>query len=174
MRLAFGVGSFAALLPICSAPCGKEAGDVATGLDRRRGARDAHILVADDNRDLRHLFQTWLQFCGFVVTTAGNGDEAVRLATTRRPQLVLMDLSMPVLDGFEATRRLRSHPETATVPIVAVTASVSERDRRQAHAVGMDAFVEKPVDCASLLDTVRRFLRALPDTDSGATPGTSH
>jgi CheY-like chemotaxis protein len=130
------------------------------GTERRTLPRAIPILVVDDNPDFLRLLQLWFGLCGFAVTTATNGVEAVDAASRVAPHVVLMDLAMPVLDGLAATERLRAHPQTAAVPILAVTATVSERARQRAREVGMDAFVEKPVDIDRLVEIVRGFLRA--------------
>jgi two-component system cell cycle response regulator DivK len=95
------------------------------------------------------------------VVAATSGEEGVLLATQRPPpDLVLMDLQLPGIDGAEALRRLRSHPSSSRIPVVAVTAFAMRGDREQADAAGFDGFVEKPISTRSLPVQVQRFLDA--------------
>jgi two-component system, cell cycle response regulator DivK len=109
------------------------------------------VLVVDDHEDIRELLSWQLQARGCKVVEAGNGREAVELAPQIRPDLILMDLSMPVLDGYEATRQLRGRQETRDVPVVAVSAFCDADNRRKALDAGCVECVSKPVDF-SLLD----------------------
>ncbi|MBK9967396.1 MAG: PAS domain-containing protein [Holophagales bacterium] len=117
------------------------------------------ILVADDVDENREILRQMLERVGFEVCTASDGAEALRLFSTWQPDLVLMDLRMPGVDGLEATRTIRSHEVSGRVPIVALTASAFEEDRRQVENAGGDGFVGKPFREAELLRTVGRLLR---------------
>jgi CheY-like chemotaxis protein len=128
------------------------------GPERRHSRRAIRLLVVDDNADFRRLLQEWLGLCGFEVAAACNGLEALAVAGLVSPEIVLLDLAMPILDGFETTQRLRAQPATAKVPILAVTATVFEGARQQAEDAGVDAFVEKPADLERLLDSIRSFM----------------
>ena len=116
------------------------------------------ILVVDDYQDAREMYAEYLQFSGFRVAEARNGNEAVAQAFSLRPDLILMDLSLPVMDGWEATRRLKADKRTASIPVVALTghalAGISEGARR----AGCDAFVTKPCLRDDLVVEVRRML----------------
>lgn len=101
----------------------------------------------------------YLQFKGFNVCEASHGAAALALADTIRPQVILMDLAMVQLDGFETTRRLREHAGTKDAIIVAVTARAFATDRDAAHRAGCDGFISKPYDLATLADVVDRILR---------------
>ncbi|HZI20254.1 MAG TPA: response regulator [Pyrinomonadaceae bacterium] len=105
------------------------------------------ILVAEDSDDIRLLLKLMLEGKGYGVVEAANGREAVAAATRERPDLILMDLNMPVMDGIAATRYLREQPETSAVPIIAVTAHCSEPSwRARAMDAGCVRCVGKPVD----------------------------
>lgn len=125
-------------------------------------------LVVDDNDDLRQLFRVWFEAFGFTVVTASNGLEALRAVDTCTVRLVLLDLAMPVLDGFGAAEALRARAETSTVPILAVSATITARTRERAREAGIDRCTEKPVDLVHLLDLVRDILRAPSPTDPAA------
>lgn len=119
------------------------------------------ILVAEDGEDTRELMRLLLQLHGHEVFVAADGEEALTAATNRKPDIVLMDLNMPVMDGFAATRALRDHPATSKVPIVAVSAYLTDKswcDR--AIAAGCDDCVAKPVDFDALDRVLARFAPA--------------
>jgi two-component system cell cycle response regulator DivK len=116
------------------------------------------ILVAEDMDDTRELMKLLLEWHGHEVATVENGEQAVSAAAARQPDVILMDLNMPVLDGFEATRRLRARAQTRRLPIIAVSAYVRDKawcDR--ALAAGCDECVAKPVDYDELAVVLRRF-----------------
>jgi len=102
------------------------------------------VLLAEDFEDARDLYRDYLEFSGFTVETANNGREAVQRAVALQPDLILMDASMPVLDGWEATRELKANPATQHIPVLALTAHAFDDARRQASVVGCDGFVTKP------------------------------
>jgi two-component system cell cycle response regulator DivK len=105
------------------------------------------ILVAEDSDDIRLMIRVMLELRGHRVVEAADGREAVELAMSKNPDVILMDLSMPVMDGIEATRRLRAQPETSNMPVIAVTAHCADSDwHRRALAAGCTECVGKPVD----------------------------
>ncbi len=114
------------------------------------------ILLAEDHGDSREALSALLEAFGYVVVPAVNGREAVDLARAADPDLILMDIMMPELDGFEATRRLRNFPETSHIPIITLTAMAGARSL--ALDAGADDFLPKPVDSGSLLQKVRTYL----------------
>lgn len=116
------------------------------------------ILVADDKYENRKLLSEMLSSVGFLVCEAGNGEEAVREFEARRPDLILMDIRMPVMDGIEAARRIRATPEGGDMPIIAVTASVFEDQRAEAFEAGVDDFLAKPFREAELFEKLETFL----------------
>lgn len=118
--------------------------------------RAARILLAEDHLDSREALCALLEAFGFHVTAAVNGAEAVELARQDPPDLVLMDIMMPEVDGFEATRRLRDFPETRDVPIITLTAM--EGAQAEALEAGADDFLAKPINSGQLLDKVRDWL----------------
>jgi two-component system cell cycle response regulator DivK len=117
------------------------------------------ILVAEDFDDTRQMMKLLLEMRGHRVMEAANGQEAVEIATRQRPDLILMDLNMPVLDGISATRALQERPETAGVPVVAVTAHCGDPSwRERALEAGCVECVEKPVDFERLEGLLDRLL----------------
>lgn len=122
------------------------------------------ILYVEDNDDNMFILHRRLTAAGFDVTIARNGEEGVATAAELRPDLVVMDLNLPVVDGLEATRRLKSRPETRAIPIIALTAHADAPHRDEALAAGCDAFEEKPVNFPGLLARIRALL-ARPGTD---------
>ena len=136
-------------------------------MDRRALARPQRVLVVEDSIDIRGLWRMWLTFSGFLVEEASNGAEAIALAHDRRPDLVLMDLCMPVMDGVEAIKALRADSSTAEVPIIVITAQGTDESAQQAAEAGADAYVDKPVMPDELLQHMRDAFnrkRAFPVT----------
>jgi two-component system, cell cycle response regulator DivK len=115
--------------------------------------RSARILVAEDHRDSRDALQALLEAHGYDVAIAVDGREAIDQAQSVRPDLILMDIMMPVIDGLSATRELRGRPELDAVPIIAVTAMEGGRER--AMEAGCDDHIAKPIDLPSLFQKVR-------------------
>ena len=116
------------------------------------------ILVVEDQEDNRRILRDLLSSAGFELIEATTGEEGVRLAEAERPDLVLMDVQMPVLDGHAATRRIKAQPELRHIPIVIVTSYALSGDEGKAREAGADAYVSKPFSPRELLATVRRFL----------------
>lgn len=116
------------------------------------------VLLAEDFEDARELYRDYLEFSGFAVHTATNGREAIDQAIAIQPDLILMDASMPVLDGWQATRELKSNPATQHIPVLALTAHAFDDARQQAEAVGCDGFVTKPCLPDDLVSRVRATL----------------
>jgi len=116
------------------------------------------ILIVEDNEKNMKLARDVLQVRGYATLEATTGEEGVRLARERRPDLVLMDIQLPGISGIEALRQLRADPATSAIPVLAVTASVMEQDRRQITAAGFDAYVGKPINLKDFLEAVRRAL----------------
>ncbi len=119
---------------------------------------DRTVLVVDDSGDIRELMRMMLQMKNCSVIEAVNGQEAVELAPQVHPRLILMDLSMPVLDGYEATRRIKAQDQTQDIPIVAVSAFCDMENRHKAVAAGCIECVSKPIDFAVIGDVVNRYL----------------
>ena len=113
------------------------------------------ILVVEDNEKSMKLFRDVLVATGYRTLEATTGIEAVHLASEHTPDLVLMDIQLPDLDGVEALQRLRADARTATIPVLALTAQAMRGDRERFLAVGFDGYLSKPVDVRELLGTVR-------------------
>lgn len=115
------------------------------------------ILVVDDNADNRSIFAFFLESLGFGVLTAENGYEGVLQARDQHPDLILMDISMPVMDGLEATELLRRDSTTAKIPVIAVTAHDTIEIRRQAEKAGCNCFLPKPVQLRRIIEEAERL-----------------
>jgi CheY-like chemotaxis protein len=116
------------------------------------------ILIAEDFEDARDLYKDYLEFSGYSVKTASNGREAIALARSLQPDLILMDASMPVLDGWQATRELKANPATSHIPVLALTAHAFDDARQEAQESGCDGFVTKPCLPDDLVARVRSTL----------------
>ena len=116
------------------------------------------ILLAEDFEDARELYRDYLEFSGFDVLTANNGREAIEQAVTVQPDIILMDASMPILDGWQATRELKANPATKHIPVLALTAHAFDDARREAKDVGCDGFVTKPCLPDDLVTRIRAVL----------------
>ncbi len=121
-------------------------------------ARRPLVLIVEDHADLRQLYAEQLAISGFDVIEANDGAEAVDRTSSRLPDVVLMDLSLPVVDGWEATRRLKADARTAHIPVVALTAYDGSSDLERATMAGCDWFVPKPCPPDALITEVRRVL----------------
>lgn len=134
------------------------------------------VLLVEDNEDNRIIYATALRFAGYFVVEATTGPEGVRHAREDLPDLILMDISIPELDGWEATALLKADPATRHIPIVAVTAHALPEDENRSVAAGCDGYLAKPIAPARLIAEVdRRFGRTKPSynppTPSDATLG---
>lgn len=118
------------------------------------------ILIVEDQSELRHLYAQQLAISGFDVIEAENGADAIAHTESHGPDVVLMDLSLPVVDGWEATRRLKSDERTAHIPVVALTAHDGSGELQRATRAGCDWFVPKPCPPDALIAEVRRVLAA--------------
>lgn len=116
------------------------------------------ILVVEDNETNMYLIHYILTRAGFQVCKASNGEEGVAAAESELPDLVLMDIQLPGIDGLEATRRIRSSQKLASVPIVALTAHAMTGDREKVMGAGCDGYIEKPINPETLLDTLKKHL----------------
>ena len=116
------------------------------------------ILVVEDNDRNLKLVRDVLQFAGYDVVEARTGEQGVALATADPPDLVLMDLQLPGIDGAEALRQLRAVPATADIPVVALTAFAMKQDRERTERAGFDGYVAKPVSVRALPDQVQAHL----------------
>src|SRR5882724_5535807 len=117
------------------------------------------ILYVEDNDDNIYMLRSRLTRAGFEVVIATDGSQGVKMAAAEQPNLILMDLSLPVLDGWEATRRIKAAPETRHIPVIALTAHAMAGDREKAIAAGCNDFDTKPVDMPRLLDKIQALAK---------------
>jgi CheY-like chemotaxis protein len=117
------------------------------------------ILIVDDKATSRELLRTILERQGFTVTEAADGEEALQQARAEIPDLILLDLQMPVRNGYEVLSELRQDPRFASLPIIALTASAMQGDRERALAAGFTAYLTKPVTLAHLREEIQRLLQ---------------
>ena len=120
------------------------------------------ILYVEDNEDNVYVVKSRLTRAGFTILIAADGAQGVAMASTEQPDLILMDLSLPVLDGWEATRRIKAAPETKHIPVVALTAHAMAGDREKALAAGCNDFDTKPIELPRLLEKIRALLPEQP------------
>jgi CheY-like chemotaxis protein len=125
------------------------------------------VLLVDDFPDNRQMYAEYLAFAGLRVAEAENGHEAVQQATTLMPDLVVMDLSLPGMDGWEATRRLKSHPKTKHILVMALTGHALAGHSKGAIEAGCDAFITKPCLPDRLLQEIQRMLTSSKKSKSG-------
>jgi two-component system cell cycle response regulator DivK len=116
------------------------------------------ILIIEDEEDNRAIMRDLLITAGYNLIEAVDGEEGVKLAQRERPDLILMDIQLPILDGYEATRRIRASAELKSIPIIAVTSYALRGDDAKARAAGCDSYVAKPFSPRELLAKVREFL----------------
>lgn len=116
------------------------------------------ILYVEDNEDNIYVIRNRLGRAGYTVLIATDGEQGISMAASEHPDLILMDLRLPVLDGWEATRRIKAQPETRDIPVIALTAHAMTGDREKALEAGCDDFDTKPVEMPRLLEKVRALL----------------
>ncbi len=135
-----------------------------------KGSDLATVLIVDDFEDSRAMYAAFLQFSGYRVLEAKNGLEAVAQATSELPDVIVMDLSLPELDGWEATRRIKSEPRTRHIPIAVLTGHTLDGSTKDARAAGCDAFLAKPCLPDKLLETIRALMVAPSPTRGPGEP----
>ena len=116
------------------------------------------ILVVEDQDDLRAILRDFLRASGYDIVEAVDGGEGVAKARSQRPDLILMDIQLPVLDGYEATRQIKADPDLAGTPVIAVSSFAMKGDEEKARASGCDGYVTKPYSPVKLLGMIRGFL----------------
>ncbi len=136
---------------------GRDDGAAAAG-----SVRQGPVLLIEDNPDIREIFATALRGDGYVVVEAADGEEGIRLARSASPRLILMNVALPLVDGWKATAILKQDPRTRDIPIVAVTAFTRSRDRQRARTLGCAGYLPKPCEPSRLLEEVRRLIGAAP------------
>jgi len=120
------------------------------------------ILLVEDNEMNRDMLSRRLEKRGYTLSIAVDGGAGVALAKSEKPDLILMDMSLPVIDGWEATKQVKADPATATIPIIALTAHAMDSDRLKAIAAGCDDFDTKPVELSRLLGKIEELLKKFP------------
>ena len=117
------------------------------------------ILVVEDQEDNRQILRDLLGSTGYEMVEAENGEEALTEVAKQRPDLILMDIQLPVMDGYEATRRIKADPALRSIPIIAITSYALGEDEKRARAAGCDDFVAKPYSPRDLLAKIRGYLK---------------
>ena len=117
------------------------------------------ILIVEDNEKNLKLVRDVLQVKGYETLDAGTAEDGLKIARERKPDLILMDIQLPGMNGIDALKALRADPKTAGIPVVAITASVMQQDRAQIVSAGFDGFIEKPVNLKNLFDTVQQAVQ---------------
>lgn len=123
-----------------------------------KDSRDRTILIVEDSDDVRYFMRLALEHSGYLIVEAENGEMAVEIAQRERPDIILMDLSLPIMDGMKATEKIRASEGLDGVPIIAVTAHQETDFRAGAKAAGFDAYVTKPIDIDFLGELIERLL----------------
>ena len=122
-----------------------------------RGSVQA-VLLVEDNHDNRAIYGMMLEHAGYRVIGAVDGEEAIERAREHHPALILMDISIPKIDGYSATRLLKADASTAHIPVIALTAHALAREEQRARAAGCDAYLSKPIEPKRVLEEVHRFI----------------
>jgi two-component system cell cycle response regulator DivK len=117
------------------------------------------ILIVEDNDKNLKLVRDVLQVKGYETLEAGTAEDGLELARARAPDLILMDIQLPGMNGIDALKALRAEPATAAIPVVAITASVMQQDRQEIMRAGFNGFIEKPINLRKFLDTVQQTLK---------------
>jgi two-component system cell cycle response regulator DivK len=116
------------------------------------------ILVVEDQEDNRRILRDLLTNAGYEIIEVENGEEALAVAARERPDLILMDIQLPLLDGYEVTRRIKADPALRAIPIIAITSYALSGDESKARAAGCDAYVDKPYSPRALLAKIREHV----------------
>ena len=116
------------------------------------------ILVVEDQEDNRQILRDLLTSGGFDMIEAENGEDAIATAVAKRPDLILMDIQLPILDGYEATRRIKANPDLKSIPIIVVTSYALSGDEEKARLAGCDDYVAKPFSPRSLLAKIKEYV----------------
>ena len=118
------------------------------------------ILIVEDNEKNLKLVRDVLQVKGYETLEAGTAEEGLKIARERKPALILMDIQLPGMSGIEALKALRAAPATASIPVIAITASVMQQDRQQIMSAEFNGFIEKPINLRNFLDIVQKTTQA--------------
>lgn len=124
--------------------------------------KNTTVLIVEDNEDNLLIYSTILRYSGFTVIEARDGQAGLDAAKHDHPGLILMDVSIPIMDGWEATRRLKADPETRDIPVIALTAHALASDQQKAIEAGCDDYIPKPAEPRVVLAAVQRYLGEVP------------
>lgn len=116
------------------------------------------VLLVEDNEDNLAVYRTILDHVGYAVVEARDGEEGLARATSEKPDVILMDISIPKIDGWEVTRRLKAENDTKDIPIIALTAHALDEDREKAFSVGCDGYLAKPIEPRRVVEEVERLV----------------
>lgn len=134
----------------------------------KRKSQKPTVLIVDDYPDAREMYAEYLVFAGFDIVQAGNGAEAIERALDSHPDVILMDLSLPIMDGWEATRRLKADTRTGQIPVLAVTGHALTGISEDAKKAGCDGFITKPCLPEDLVKEIRKVLAGGETSDPAA------
>lgn len=129
-------------------------------MEEIKGGLQKKILIVDDNQDSRDLVVKVLKNRGYQMVEAVDGEDALEKATAENPDIILMDISIPKLDGYEVTRRLKSQEKFKNIPIIALTAHAMKGDKEKAMQAGCDGYITKPISVHELPDQIKSYLKA--------------
>lgn len=118
------------------------------------------ILIVEDTAEIAELLSRQLHRKGYEVAVASDGEKGVRMAKSETPNLIIMDMELPVVPGWEATRRIKADPATKTIPVIALTAHVTSGDRELGYQSGADGFLHKPIDFPQLFERIESLLKS--------------
>jgi CheY-like chemotaxis protein len=134
---------------------------IAVDRSRKSMASSTTVLLVEDNDDNLRIYSTFLTYSGYRVLEAVDGEEGLATARAERPDVILMDVSIPKLDGYEVTRLLKADPLTAQIPVIAVTAHALPADRERAFDAGCDSYIPKPAEPRVVVAEVRKVLEKI-------------
>ena len=121
--------------------------------------KEKKVLIVEDEETIQRLFKDVLEKVGYKIIIAGDGEQGVQLASKEKPDLILMDVQMPVKDGLEATKEIKGNPLTNNIPVVALTALAMKGDEERIRAAGCDDYISKPVQIRALLEKVASYFK---------------
>ncbi len=121
--------------------------------------KEKKVLIVEDEETIQRLFKDVLEKVGYKIIIAGDGEQGVQLASKEKPDLILMDMQMPIKNGLEATREIKGNPLTNNIPVVALTALAMKGDEERVRAAGCDDYISKPVQIRALLEKVASYFK---------------
>ena len=121
--------------------------------------KEKKVLIVEDEETIRRLFKDVLEKVGYKIIIAGDGEQGVQLASKEKPDLILMDVQMPIKNGLEATKEIKGNPLTNNIPVVALTALAMKGDEERIRAAGCDDYISKPVQIRALLEKVASYFK---------------